>query len=242
MSQALEGHHRRQFVHSRRFFWHRLRWRAVRRYVPADEPLRLIDVGAGAGLLGEYVAKDRPNVEYEFAEPIESLRADLRQRFGEQADVTDRASFGDARVVTLLDVLEHQEHDRPFFEQLVAKMAPGSQLLLTVPANQQLWSQWDIALGHFRRYDKATLAACMRGLPLDVQEISYLFPEMVPLAKLRARRSKKGNLEVAEDSAEFPDLPAIVNHVLYGVGSFSLDLRRHSPLGTSVFLAARLRG
>ena len=45
---------------------------------------------------------------YEFAEPIESLRADLRQRFGEQADATDHASFGDARVVIVLDVLEHQ--------------------------------------------------------------------------------------------------------------------------------------
>jgi hypothetical protein len=64
---------------------------------------------------------------------------------------------------------------------------------------------------------------------------------MVPLGKLRARRSKKGNLEVAEDSAEFPDLPGIVNDLLYGVGSLSLDLRRHSPLGTSVFLAARVR-
>lgn len=241
MSRALEEHLRRQFEHSRRFFWHRLRWRAVRKYVPGDAPLRLVDVGAGAGLLGEYVTKDRPNVAYEFAEPIESLRADLRQRFGEQADATDRASFGDARVVTLLDVLEHQEDDRLFFEQLVAKMAPGSQLLLTVPANQRLWSEWDVALGHFRRYDKASLAACCKGLPLDVQEISYLFPEMVPMGKLRARRSRKGKLEVTEDSAEFPDLPAIANDVLYGVGSLSLDLRRHSPLGTSVFLAARVR-
>ena len=46
---------------------------------------------------------------------------------------------------------------------------------------------------------------------------------------------------MTEDSAEFPDLPAIANDVLYGVGSLSLDLRRHSPLGTSVFLAARVR-
>ena len=77
-------------------------------------------------------------------------------------DAGDQADYGSAEFVALLDVLEHQEDDKGFLRSLVDKMQPGSTLLLTVPALQGLWSQWDEALGHFRRYDKASLHSVHR--------------------------------------------------------------------------------
>jgi hypothetical protein len=241
LTETLEAHLRRQIEHSRRFFWQRLRWRAVRSYLP-DAPLSLVDVGAGAGLLGDFLLRDRPSATYQFVEPIESLRSFLRERFGAKADVGKMAAYGSAQFVTLLDVLEHQEGDKEFLAELVGKMAPGSTLLLTVPALPSLWSQWDVALGHFRRYDKTTLLQCARGLPLTIVEISFLFPEMVPLAMARARRGARGPVADGGGSAEFPDLPGFVNDALYGLGTASLALRRRWPTGTSLFLAARVRG
>ena len=242
MSEALEAHLRRQIEHSSRFFWHRLRWRAVRGYLPEGRSFELVDVGAGAGLVGAYLARDRPLGTYRFVEPIESLRRILRERHGTAADAADDARYDGADVVTLLDVLEHQEHDHAFLAALVAKMNPGATLLLTVPALPSLWSQWDIALGHFRRYDKAALHACTAALPLTVHETSFLFPEMVPLGLWRRHRKPTAGTDTTGDDAEFPDLPRIVNDALYGLGTASLALRRHIPTGTSIFLAATVNG
>jgi hypothetical protein len=240
MTEALEAHLRRQIEHSSRFFWHRLRWRVVRSYLPEDRPFDLVDVGAGAGLLGAFLERDRAQATYRFVEPIDSLRQYLRERYGESADAGDDAGYTSAKFVTLLDVLEHQQDDRAFLSSLVGKMAPGSTLLLTVPALPKLWSQWDVALGHFRRYDKAALLACAEGLPLTVHETSFLFPEMVPPGMLRKRRKSTPVPDISGDDAEFPDLPRFVNDVLYATGTVSVSLRRRWGTGTSIFMAATL--
>ena len=240
MTEALEAHLRRQIDHSSQFFWHRLRWRVARSYLPEDRPFELVDVGAGAGLLGAFLRRDCPHATYRFVEPIDSLRQYLRGRYGAAADAGDDATYASAEFVTLLDVLEHQEDDRAFLSSLVGKMAPGSTLLLTVPALPKLWSQWDVALGHFRRYDKAALIACAEGLPLTVHETSFLFPEMVPLGKLRTRRKSTPIPDVTGDDAEFPDLPRFANDVLYAAGTVSASLRRRWRTGTSIFMAATL--
>ena len=241
MTGALESHLQRQIENSQRFFWHRLRWRVARRYLPDDTPFELVDVGAGAGLLGAFLKRDRPQATYRFVEPLSALRQSLRERYGDDADIGDAATYGSARFVTLLDVLEHQQDDREFMSALVRKMAGGSTLLITVPALPSLWSQWDEALGHVRRYEKTTLLACFEGLPVTVHETSYLFPEMVPLAMLRKRR-RGAHSDVAVDDAEFPDLPRIANDMLYGLGTVSLSMRRRWRTGTSIFMAATLDG
>jgi hypothetical protein len=240
MSEALEAHLRRQIEHSSRFFWHRLRWRVARSYLPEDGPFELVDVGAGAGLLGAFLERDRVQATYRFVEPIDSLRQYLRERYGDAADAGDDADYASAKFVTLLDVLEHQQDDRAFLSSLVGKMAPGSTLLLTVPAVPRLWSQWDVALGHFRRYDKAALIACAKGLPLTVHETSFLFPEMVPLGMLRTRRKGTHLPDISGDDAEFPDLPRFANDLLYAMGTASAALRRRWRTGTSIFMAATL--
>jgi hypothetical protein len=235
-------HLQRQVENSERFFWHRLRWRAVREYLPKHTPFELIDVGAGAGLLGTYLRRDRPLARYRFIEPIESLGSMLRSVHGADADATSDSHFATARFVTLLDVLEHQEDDALFIEELVGKMAPGSLLLLTVPALPKLWSPWDEALGHYRRYTKPSLRACFDGLPVAVREASYLFPEMLAPGYLRARRGASGDRVDLTEDAEFPDLPGPVNDILYGLGTMSLALRRHWKAGSSLFLAAEITG
>lgn len=223
----------------------------MRSYLPRDAAFELIDVGAGAGLLATFMERDRPLGAYRFVEPITSLRQFLRDRHGERSDAGSDPDFLSAHFVALLDVLEHQRDDRAFLADLVGKMSPGATLLLTVPARPDLWSQWDVALGHHRRYERATLLACVAGLPLAVHETSYLFPEMLPLGLARARRRSVGPApgshpggttpDPGDDDAEFPHLPGPVNDLLTFAGSASIALRRRWPTGTSLFLAATVR-
>lgn len=274
MSDLLEDHLLRQVDHAHRFFWHRARWRAVRTYFPGTQPFEVVDVGAGAGILATYLQRHRPLGRYRFVEPLPSLREFLRDRYGSAADAGDEERYSSSDFVTLLDVLEHQEDDQAFMAELVHKMRPGSTLLLTVPAGERYWSEWDVSLGHYRRYDRQRLMGCLDDLPVSVREVSYLFPELIPLAMFRARRNsasrksaerspairQPGDVSGSERAAErgphggmganeavgelasFPELPRPVNEVLAVASSCSVALRRFWPGGTSMFLAATVRG
>jgi Methyltransferase domain len=231
---VLESHLQRQIEHSRRFFWHRLRWHAVSRYLPRGVPFRLVDVGAGAGLLGEYLAEDFPLASYGFVEPLRSLEIQLEARFGEDANARDEWPYR-AEFVTLLDVLEHQQDDRAFLSELVDRMPPGARLILTVPALRRLWSSWDDALGHFRRYDRRKIRALLSGVPVDTVSVDYLFPEMLAPALMRKRARARGG----EGTAEFPDLPRPLNAALVGIGRVTLRGQGRWPAGTSILAVAR---
>jgi hypothetical protein len=235
---ALEFHLQDQLAHSQRLFWHRLRWKAIRSYLPAGRSFELIDIGAGAGFLGAFLRRDRPMALYKFVEPLSSLRDHLATEYGEAADALTQSDYAEADFVALLDVLEHQEDDHGFLEELSWKMAPGSQLILTVPAQERLWSAWDESLGHFRRYNKSLLAECMKGLPLRIVEMNYMFPELVPLGYYRAHRNPPGSGSGLAGKAEFPKLPSVINDLLYGLGVASLALRTHWHTGSSLFVVA----
>jgi hypothetical protein len=236
----LERQLRRQVERSREFFWHRLRWKAVSEYLPTHRRFELLDIGAGAGLIGDYLRRSRPQARYRFIEPLQSLERQLQVRFGHQANAKTLASYQGIHFVTLLDVLEHQDDDRAFLSDLVDRMEPGATLLVTVPALMGLWSGWDVALGHRRRYDRAGLARRFAGLPVKTRELSYLFPELIPAGWVRKlTRPAARAATMAGDDVLFPDLPAPVNNVLFGLGSVSLALRRIWPTGASLFVVAR---
>jgi hypothetical protein len=235
---ALEAHLQRQIAHSRTFFWHRIRWKAVEDQIDGDE-FTLNDVGAGIGLVGEFLATSHPGATYRFVEPLDSLVAELERRYGSEANLNAADAYAGSRYITLLDVLEHIEDDRGFLADLAAKMDPGATLIMTVPALQRLWSSWDVALGHYRRYDKAMVRERFAPLPFRIREISYLFPEMLAPAILRRRRRRAtAEPTPADQSAEFPDLPPSVNGLLYRIGTVTLRNRRRWPTGTSVLVVA----
>jgi hypothetical protein len=231
--EALEEHLRAQSEDAVDFFWHRLRAEAVSQRLPSG-PIKLLDVGAGAGAFGEHLRRHLPRVEYHFVEPLGSLEALLSQRFGPNRNAAFLPDYRSFDVLVLLDVLEHQKEDRRFCEELLGKMRPGARLIVTVPAMQWLWSAWDAALGHVQRYTKGRLRQAFQGLDVRWVECSYLFPEMVPLALARKVRLRGASLQNA-DEAHFPQLPPVVNGALYGLGRASLALHRLTPLGTSVF-------
>jgi hypothetical protein len=236
--EPLEAQLLRQTERSRDFFWHRLRWDVVRDYLPEDRPFDLIDVGAGAGLLGRFLERDRPLGTYRFIEPILSLNRFLEGAYGKDRNAKSLEVFEGIEYVTLLDVLEHQRNDRGFLRALVDRMEAGSRLFVTVPAFAWLWSGWDVALGHYRRYDRRTLAERWRGLPVRVIELNYLFPELIPAAMLR--RLRRGVVRHASETA-FPDPPRALNEALYQLGRVTLRFRSWWPGGTSVFAALEKR-
>lgn len=235
-ASPLESHLERQVEssHASSFFWHRLRWEVISEYLPLDRPFEIVDVGAGAGVLGSFLSRERPRATYRFAEPIPSLQRDLERRYGVRANVTESTGYPEAEYIALLDVLEHQADDGDFMRTLLERVDHGATLLITVPALPALWSGWDVALGHYRRYMKRTLRECLTDLPVEMIELSYLFPELLPASLVRKVVRSASAPGATDEEALFPDPPRAVNQMLYAVGRASLRGRRFWPAGTSL--------
>ena len=234
----LEHHLQKQIEESEYFFWHRLRWKAVRSHLPERKTFNFLDIGAGSGLFGRYLKKDYPSASYYFSEPLESLRTHLISLFGDRHDKSQSIVYKNIHVVALLDVIEHIEEDKPFLASIVEKMDEGAKLVITVPAHNMFWSTWDAQLGHHRRYNRKQLLSLLEGLSVNLLECSYLFPEMIPLAVFRKWKEKflKPNLST---NTEFPCLPDRLNDLLVFLGSISLSLRRWIPMGTSLLMVVQ---
>jgi SAM-dependent methyltransferase len=73
--------------------------------------------------------------------------------------------FGDAAfdLVCALDVVEHVDDDARALAELSRVAAPGATLLLAAPLHPRLWTAFDDAVGHRRRYEPQRLLSLLRG-------------------------------------------------------------------------------
>jgi SAM-dependent methyltransferase len=60
--------------------------------------------------------------------------------------------------VLYIDVLEHIEDDRGEVESAAGRLRPGGHLVVLSPAHPWLFTPFDEAIGHFRRYTRRDLA------------------------------------------------------------------------------------
>ena len=236
MAEPLESHLLAQTAGRQVHFWHEVRAQPVITRLPSQDAT-VVDVGAGAGPLGDILLRGYPHVRYRFFEPLDSMADQLEQRFGPDARLDDSTACTNPDIVTLLDVIEHVADPSTLLAPIVQSAPPGTLFVITVPALPLLWSVWDERLGHQRRYTKGSLSDELRGLDLDVIEIAYLFPELLVPTLVR-RFLGKGH---RSSGAEFPELPRWLDRLLYVVSSVTYKARRIWPAGTSLVLVGRRR-
>jgi SAM-dependent methyltransferase len=158
----------------------------IRSHTPASEGTTIVDVGCGTGgMVGALVR------EYDCVglDPSREAVSMAQARFPQARFIcgNDLKLIGHLKersnLYLLLDVLEHLSDDSRFFSEFFGALAPGSSILLTVPADMSLWSPHDINYGHYRRYDKIRLAQVWSDLPVEVLLFSYFNATLYPLVK-----------------------------------------------------------
>lgn len=209
-------------------FWHRVRFRIVHQAAARSGADTVLDIGAGSGQLGDWLARsDRP-LHYRFEEASPVLDEALAAHFGADHRGDPNAQIPASTIVTMLDVLEHIDDDLGVLRGIQQRMAPGAQLLLTVPAFQWAFTSWDTSLGHHRRYSRPQVRTLARSAGFRVDHCTYLFPELLPLVLVR--KLQRGERE----HADFPELPRIVDQSAELFSRGTTALRRVWPGGTSV--------
>jgi SAM-dependent methyltransferase len=157
----------------------------------------VIDVGCGTGGNIGFLADSYRAIGIDTsAEAIDRARP----RFPKVHFLQGRAPedlgplIGQARLILLMDVLEHISDDFAFLSELLAATEPGTHLLLTVPADPTLWTEHDESFGHYRRYDRTRLEMSWAGLPVTARLLSYFNARLLPVVRLvRARNRRRGH-------------------------------------------------
>ncbi len=168
----------------------------VEQLVPPSPEATVIDVGCGTGANLASLAGDYRCIGIDTSP--EAIRL-ARQRFPSVHFIRGFAPAGlgtlidDARIVLMMDVLEHVPDDYRLFSQVTAALPPGGYLLATVPADPRLWTGHDESFGHYRRYDRERFEDLWAGLPLAPLLVSHFNSRLYPLVKgVRALNRLRG--------------------------------------------------
>jgi SAM-dependent methyltransferase len=171
-------------------FWIRRRFDVLRAL--ADGVIRkadhLAEIGCGNGLL-------QRSIEDHYGVPVAGFDLNdlaLRKNISRQSaiycyDVHQRspefqASFD---LIFLFDVLEHIADEDAFLDSLKYLLTPSGSLLVNVPAHQSLYSGYDRAAGHVRRYSLGYLTEVARRNNLTLRSATYWGLPLVPLLMAR---------------------------------------------------------
>ena len=106
----------------------------------------------------------------------------IETRIGTLHDISGAEQFD---TLLYIDVLEHIENDRAELSAALAHLAPGGKIIVLSPAHPWLFTPFDRAIGHFRRYTKATLLACT---PPGARLIELYYLDSVGLLASSANR------------------------------------------------------
>ncbi len=87
--------------------------------------------------------------------------------------------------ILYIDVLEHIQDDRAEMARAAAHLNPGGSVIVLAPAHPWLYTPFDAAIGHFRRYTKKSLAA---ACPPELRLEKLMYLDTVGLAASLANR------------------------------------------------------
>jgi SAM-dependent methyltransferase len=237
-----------------RHFWFRARNRLIAGLVPRvvrDLPLgyRVLEVGCGNGNVLRVLSQCCPGgltigMDF-FAEGLRLAR--LRSGCPLVQGDARRPPFGRRfHLIGMFDVLEHIADDRQMLKDVRALLEPGGVLIVTVPGRRALWSYFDEASQHYRRYEQAELLEKLKEFGFEVQHLSpFMCSIFLPLWMIRRLRKQAGG-DPKEDPAalarsEFRILP-VINEVLTAalwIEAIWVSRGHRLPFGTSLLAVAR---
>ncbi len=156
--------------------WSEMRSRKIASILKRRRIDLIWEVGAGHGNMAIPLAKSGIATI-----PIEPLYSGAKalsiQGFHSYATTLDQLNLPEASLeaVGVFDVLEHLENPEALLKEIHRVLKPGGLLLTSVPAYQWLFSDFDVQIGHFRRYSRRSLHNLLADSNFRDTRVSNLF-------------------------------------------------------------------
>jgi SAM-dependent methyltransferase len=141
----------------------------------------ILEVGAGIGSNTRFLNPEgsgrlvclEPDPEL-YAQLVRNIAGTKSRRACEAVCGTIESVRGkEFDTIVYIDVLEHIDNDRDELNEAASHLRAGGHLIVLSPAHQRLFSPFDAAIGHFRRYDRPMLRR-ISPAGLQLERIFYL--------------------------------------------------------------------
>jgi SAM-dependent methyltransferase len=178
---------------------------------------RILEVGAGHGTMTDLLESFGSVVA---VEPSGRSARLLVERFADRDSVsvvhgTTSALDPDARFdsAVIINVLEHIADDVGELKEIRRTLEPDGTLVIFVPAGPALYSDYDAAIGHHRRYRRSELAAKVSEAGYAIDELKYVngpgFLAWFVSARVLHQSSAEGRLAHIYDRCAVPAIRLI---------------------------------
>ncbi len=202
-----------------------------RRFVPRDA--RVLEIGCGKGIVTSHLRSAGWDVlGVDIGTPTESLLASEHLMLGTNALELDAGLRARITVLALFDVIEHVDDAPAFLRGLLAAFPQAKRVVLTVPARQELWTNFDDHYGHMRRYDRAMLQNELSRAGLETESSGYFFHSLYPAIALNNLiRGRKRNVRLNPPA---PGVSFKVNALIASAFSIEAKLLPGLLIGSSL--------
>lgn len=139
-------------------------------------------------------------------------------------------------VLMFLDVLEHLAEPASVLSGTLSAFPAAREVLVTVPARQELWSNYDQFFGHHRRYDRRSLGSLAAAAGCEVLDSGYFFRILYPPARLLVAMGRERSLEIRPPGAWAP-----VHRLIAGLCVLDYHSMPRALPGTSLYALLRPR-
>lgn len=126
----------------------------------------VLDFGAGRGTFANSFTRSISCIE-----PEPRLSKDINWQhniYHRLIDADEQFDF-----IYSINVLEHIEDDTSVIHGLSQHLKPGGRLFLLLPAREEIYTEMDRYVGHYRRYDISSLRSKLAAAGLSVTSWSY---------------------------------------------------------------------
>lgn len=158
----------------------------------------LLEAGCGDGFVVSELAKTFPQDQFYGYDPYfeDDVLQHLRERYKQSENLRLFKQLGElssmdehVSIVTLLDVIEHIEDEVAALIELRKSPAITREttFVITVPAHQKLFSDHDVFMKHFRRYNKSLLRSRLTAAGFEIVEMRYFFFSLIAPRWLQKR-------------------------------------------------------
>ena len=216
-------------------YWNLARKKTILSVVRKFNLDNLLDVGCGRGIVTGYLFSNKINVtgvELGMTTPIENTGVKIM--YNTDATTLPEETRSKFKTISLFDVIEHIEKPVEFIQLLSDKFRNVESLIITVPARQELWTNFDDYYGHFRRYTLESLQSELKQSGFRIKSCGYFFHSLYYMIRVSNMINKKRELKF-----DPPKGLSLIIHKFFGSLLFlESKLLPGKMLGSSVICVA----